>query len=113
MNNKEKIYEEAKKMLPKLKKGDEFDMFRICVLALQLQQDEIIKKIDKLPVQNGNLINKDKLKVLIDKDTYKILECKKCKKEMLHLKCGFGESGSLCGNGRWRCLKKGCKQERI
>jgi hypothetical protein len=44
------------------------------------------------------------------KDT-KIKFCKKCKKKTEHLKCGFGTPGSLCGNGRWRCLI--CKEESI
>jgi hypothetical protein len=34
-----------------------------------------------------------------------------CKKKRRQLKCGFGEPGSLCGNGRWRCLK--CGEEEI
>lgn len=35
--------------------------------------------------------------------------CKKCNTSTPHLKCGFGEVGSLCGNGRWRCSI--CKTE--
>lgn len=51
------------------------------------------------------------LKVHKKMEEKKILFCKKCGKKTLHLKCGFGTPGSICGNGRWRCLK--CKEERI
>jgi len=37
----------------------------------------------------------------------KILYCEKCKKKTEHIKCGFGTPGSICGNGRYRCLKCG------
>lgn len=44
------------------------------------------------------------------KEQHKLLKCKKCKRKTPHLKSGFGESGSLIGNGRWRCLV--CETER-
>lgn len=29
--------------------------------------------------------------------------CNKCKKKNEYIKCGFGEVGSLSGNGRYEC----------
>lgn len=47
-------------------------------------------------------------KMKISEDN-KLRYCKKCKKKILHLKCGFGNVGSLIGNARYRCLV--CKSE--
>ena len=43
-------------------------------------------------------------------EDYMKKKCKKCKKKTEHIKCGFGTSGSICGNGRYRCLN--CGEER-
>jgi len=36
--------------------------------------------------------------------------CKKCRKYQKYLLCGFGNPGSLIGNGRYRCLVCGWEE---